>query len=126
MLDEQNAILDDLLCKWHQWQQGARVARGFNQSAVGMEGYRTSRQYDDANGALDAHVDDVIMKAVDHEVNELDDPHRTAIYCLARALTLGVMVFRSPRLPLDAAQFDEIIALARRALVARLVRAGII
>lgn len=117
--------LEGLLAEWHQWQQNARVGRGFNNRALVVGEYRVSRQYDDANGALDDDLDEITMKQVDFQVREMAEPYRTAIYCLARALTLGMAVFTSPRLPSDRAQRDAVVAKAREMLTGRLVSAGV-
>lgn len=116
--------LDGLLSRWHQWQS-ATVTRGWNRQALVVGSYRTSRQYDDQNGALDAHLDAIQMQAVEFAVQQMADPHKAAIYCLARALTLGVSVFMSPRLPVDAAERAVVVSDARGMLTRRLQSAGV-
>lgn len=126
LTDKQDSSLDSLLCEWHQWQKCARVGRSFNNRALVCGEYRTSRQYDDANGALDHALDVSRWKQVDFEVSEMVDPYRAAIYVLARQLTVGVMVFSSPRLPRDPDESRAVVRTARGQLAARLVSAGVI
>lgn len=120
-----DAAVSELLCRWHQWQ-GTRMTRGWNKQALVCGNFRISRQYDDANGALDAEVDHVQMKQVDFEVSEIPEPYRSAIYCLARALTVGAMVFVSPRLPADKAERDAMVAKARVMATNRFRAAGLL
>jgi hypothetical protein len=84
-----------------------------------------SRQYDDTNGQLDADLDKSEMHAVEFAVTQMVDPYKAAIYAQARALVVGVSVFSSPRLPLDRAERDAVVAEARRMLVVRLRAAGV-
>lgn len=125
MADDE-AILDDLLCRWHQWQQAERVGRGFNRRALVVGDYHVSRQYDDLSGALDADLNGMRMRQVDFEVSEMAPVHRVAIYCLARALSLGCAVFVSPRLPQDRAERERLVLDARYILTCRLLAAGVL
>lgn len=125
MTPEQDETLDDLLCRWHQWQLGATVGRGHASRALVVGDHVTSRQYDDQNGALDDAIENQIMRDVDFNVRELIEPWRSAIYMQARALTHGVMVFQSPRLPQDRVEREAVIAKARELLTARLISAGV-
>jgi hypothetical protein len=125
MHNDSAAILDDLLIRWWNWKAPIQPARGFARESVGLEGYRTSRQYDDQNGALYDDEEAEIMRAVEREVNQLLSEHRIVIYVQARALTLGCMVFTSPRLPADRAEREAMLQAARFALVGRLLAAGV-
>lgn len=126
MTDDTSAILDDLLCRWHQWANAVRLSRGWKSRALVVGEYRTSRQYDDANGALDDEIDRTIMRAVDFQVGEMVDPWKAAIHANARALVVGCMVFSSPRLSPDPALRLAQVAEARAQLVKRLTGAGVI
>ena len=120
------ASLDDILSRWHSWQGGYKDVRGFKGRALVVGDFRISRQYDSDNGALDDEIEDATMRSVDFEVSEMKEPHRSAIYALARALNIGLMVFSSPRLPADPKEKHLVINTARGILVARLVEAGIL
>jgi hypothetical protein len=125
MRNDSDAILDDILIRWHQWPGAGKVGRGFNNRALVCGDYRTSRQYDDSNGALDDDLENRRMSQVDFEVSQMKDPHRAAIYCLARALVIGAQVFNSPRLPADRAERDAIVRQARALLTNRLLASGV-
>ncbi len=119
-------LLDDILCRWHHWQQGYRGARGWSGKSLVAGDYRVSRQYDDANGALDSDIEASIMKDVDFQVTEMIDPYRTAVYVLARNLSTGVAVFSSPRLPVERIALAEVMRMARALLLTRLIAAGVV
>jgi hypothetical protein len=121
---ERQAQLDDLLSRWHHWQTKSHDGRAFNSRALVCGEYRTSRQYDDTNGALDDDLEAHTMRQIDFEVRELGDPWRSAVYALARSLCVGAAVFHSPRIPPE--QRAAITAEARERLTARLISAGVI
>jgi hypothetical protein len=118
--------LDHLLILWHNWQGGARVARGYGgQSAVVGE-YLVSRQYDDVSGVLDDDLDDERCRWVQFHVDELQHPWRTAIYVIAMNLACGLSVWANPRLPSDPDERARINQQARAQLMARLIAHGLI
>ena len=124
MVDDSDAILDDLLIRWHQWRQGYRAARGFSSHSLGTGDYVTSRQYDDENGALDQAIEERIMRQVEHEIGELPLLEQCALQTQARALVVGCSVFTSPRLPADREARETLVQQARLALLRRLLAAG--
>lgn len=127
MTNDTDAILDDLLCKWAQWVRPITTSTGHQHHAAGCGAYRTSRQYDDTNGALDDDLDHMICKAVDGHVGAMPnepEPYRLAIHAEARRLVVGVDVFRSARLPTGEAR-RALIVTARGMLVRRLTGAGV-
>lgn len=118
--------LESLLCQWHQWADKKIGVRGYNSKALVCGDFRVSRQYDDISGALDDELDNTTMKTIDFQVTEMPDPYRSAIYALAKNLTTGHEVFRSPRLPESKEARDMVIAQARNMLTARLISAGVL
>lgn len=118
--------IDDLLSRWHSWQQRETVGKGYNSRSLVCGDYRVSRQYDDENGALDGAIEDGVMRTIDFQVRQMVDPHRAAIYALARALAVGARVWSSPRLPQDRMERIECIAMARTLLTNRLRSAGVL
>lgn len=118
------AVLDDLLSHWHRWQQLDSPAIGYVRTAAGCSQYRASRQYDDVNGSLDAELDNDTMEKVDFAATEMPDPYRSAIYAQAKCLSLGLAVFRSPRVP-EGEAGQIILRGARQMLIARLISAGV-
>lgn len=122
---EIDATLDDILIRWHQWRMGYRASRGFNDRSTVTGDYQISRQYDDQNGALDDALEATVMRQVEFEISELEPLQHIAVCVLARALVVGVVVFMSPRLPVDRVERDVLVRAARNSLVARLVAAGV-
>ena len=118
--------LDDLLSRWDNWLHPVQISRGYAHSSAEGALYRTSRQYDDANGALDDAIEHQVMQGVQACVEKLDTQHRVAIHIEARNLRLGLSVWRSPRLPENEAQARQVIRAARAALLSQMLRAGII
>ena len=123
MLD---AALSDLLSSWHAFSSRYSHNRGFPSKAAGTENWRCSRQRDDENGALDTDQEHRIMEIVDFEVSQIPEPGRTGLHVNARALALGLSVFRSPRLLEDQMETLEIISNARAELTRRLVARGVL
>jgi hypothetical protein len=118
--------LDDLLSRWDHWLHPVQVSRGYASTSAEGRLYRTSRQYDDENGALDDAVEHQVMQGVQACVEKLSLEHRIAIHVEARNVRLGVSVWRSPRLPANEAAAREVIQAARLALLSHLVRAGVV
>lgn len=120
------SALDDVLCRWWHWQQCLRPVRlGFAKRAAFAAQYRTSRQYDDANGALDDDMEHGVMGVVDFQIEELAEPHRTAIHVHAKALAHGDQVPAAPRLPECPRERSAIVMHARALLRRRLDAAGV-
>lgn len=121
MLDQaRQEALQDLLSRWHQWQHADRVASGHNSSGTGFQDYRTSRQYDDENGALDAAIENSIMASVQACVDAMPFELRPACYMMARNAAVGAAVFRCR--PISQALQDK----ARAELLRRLISAGVV
>ena len=99
-----------LLVLWYRCEQsGALRSLGYPAECPSTQGYKTSRQYDDINGAAETDERGELAKAVGHAVNSLQEPYRTALYFLARNNATGVAVWRSPRLP-EGAELETIVA----------------
>lgn len=117
--------LEDLLSRWHDWQYGSRVTRGFNNRSLVAGDYRVSGQNDDRDGVKYDEMDEARSRIVDHEVQEMLHPWRTAIYMLARNLCTGSDVWSSPRLPDEPEARAYVVSVARRQLAQRLTKAGV-
>lgn len=125
-MHDHNAILDDLLARWHAWGKHYNPVRGYPSADCACREARISRQYDYENGAMDAEVDNFIMKAIDFQVSEMADPHRACIYILARNCYTGREVRLSNRVPSDKQQRVNLAIEARNLLLKRLISSGVI
>lgn len=104
--------LIDLLCQWWRYESQWRPVKGYPPESPSMRGYRTSKQYDDANGAAETDARGQTARMVGHVVSEMPEPERTALQFLARNRATGVVVWVSPRLPKDEAKRAELVARA--------------
>lgn len=118
--------LNDLLAGWHAWSAGHVMEMGYSRTCSTFRQARISRQYDDANGSLDAHVDAVLMEAVDAVMGEIDHPWHAALSIQARNLFTGKSVWVSPRLPVCRVERARVLSVARNKFAQGLERAGIL
>lgn len=126
MKNDAAAILDDLLCRWHAWASTKPAQDvGYPTTNATCRLYRTSRQYDDSNGALDGDLDARIMEAVDSAIDQLSSVHRSAIHAHARNLASGYEVWSNPRLPTDQAERAALVDAARAQLMSHLRGLGV-
>jgi hypothetical protein len=121
----EDEALNDLLSRWHSWACDERTALGYPTVSVTAKQYRASRQYDDANGALDQDVENVIMDGVNACVWSIREPFRTALHINARNLSTGAFVWRSPRLPEDQMACAFMVSDARGMLIIKLRDRGL-
>lgn len=126
MRDDIDTVLNDLLCSWHRWTSRYRYGRGYPSADVACRPARASRQYDDENGALDAALDNSIMEAFDAAMNRVEQPGYTALACLARNLSVGACVWKSPRLPQDPIERGILLMEARNKLLKELAGDGVL
>lgn len=109
--DDLNRDLIGLLVLWHNVEQsGALSALGFPKECPSCKSYRTSRQYDDLNGAMETDARGQLARQVGIIVDGLPEPYRTALYVLARNRATGARVWMSPRLPTDEMQRGLLVA----------------
>jgi hypothetical protein len=126
MQNEIDTLLNDLLTRHHRWAQKYRFGKGYPSSDSACRGARASRQYDDANGALDDDLEDSIMEAFDAALNRIPQPHLTALQFLGRNMATGLYVWRSPRLPADPIERGVLILEARTKLLRELASDGVV
>lgn len=127
--DQQRTLaehVNSLLAQWHAWSSGHSMVHGYPTINTTCRGSRSSRQYDDANGGLDAHIDHVLMEAVDGVIDGIQDPWRSALSVQARNLQTGAQVWNSPRLPSCAMQRGELVMAARKKFVEGLSRRNLL
>jgi hypothetical protein len=86
---------------------------------------KSSKGWDSTSEVIEDEIRDKTMRAIDFEVSEMKDPHRSAIYIHARNCYTGRKVWLSPRLPNDPMECALIVMEARNELTRRLLSAGI-
>jgi hypothetical protein len=124
MVNEIDNLLSDLLQSWHKWASGYQHVGGINTSPM-FRGGKPNKTRDDDDG-VDGALHNSTMEAIDAQVMDMIDIHRTAILIQARNLVAGVSVWRSPRLPVDPVERHIVLLEARNALLRRLIAAGVI
>lgn len=123
---EINEALNELLRRWHAHCLGYSPGKGYPSADSACRYSRTSRQYDDQNGALDSAVDSKIMEGVDGVMWNIQQPYLTALQFQARNLFTGKQVWTSPRLPADPMERGALLMEARNILLKGLAKAGVI
>lgn len=86
---------------------------------------KSGRGWDTTDEIVESELTSDTMKAIDFEVGEVQEPHRSAIYAHARNLASRHAVWTSPRLPQDPGARALLVAEARLKLMRRLLLAGI-
>lgn len=125
MVGEVDEILNDLLGRWHRWCIHTPPNTGFYKENPSCKLYRTSRQHDDINGALDSDAENSVMQAVDYAIDRMEQPYKTAVEFNARNLATGTSVWRSPRLPADDIERAHLVMHARAKLLLMLEEDGV-
>jgi len=124
MHNDSAEILSDILSRWHSWAKAYKANQQTPRDPV-FRDCTTGRGWDTTDEILEDEVHAKQMEAVDFQVGEMHDPHRAAIYVLARNLSTGRSVWLSPRLPTDPLERATIVAEARAILTKRLLSAGV-
>jgi hypothetical protein len=99
--DDCTTDLLGLLALWWRYESQQLPVLGYPRECPSTAGYKTSRQYDDGNGAAETDERGMLAKAVGHAVDSIEEPYRTALYIAARNRVTGVSDWISPRLPVD-------------------------
>ncbi len=125
MQDTREEMLSDLLARWHRWSVHTPPATGYYKENPSCKMYRASRQYDTENGAFDTDRENSTMEAIDHAIDRLQQPWKTAVEFNARNLATGVWVWMSPRLPADDIERAHLLMHARAKLLLLLEQRGV-
>lgn len=125
MIDDTDALLNDLLARWHLWCTSKPPAIGYPSEAAGCRLYRASRQHDSENGALDTDSEAETLAIVDFCIEQVDQPYRTALMFNARNLATGLSVWTSPRLPIADVERAAMVVEARGMLLILLRQGGV-
>lgn len=124
MRNDSDVILSDLLARWHAWGKSYKPNQQTPRDPIFRDA-KTSRGYDTTDEIIEDELMGSTLETIDFQVSEMKDPHRTAIYFLARNLYTGRSVWLSKRLPEDALERGTIIAEARNILTKRLMSCGV-
>lgn len=104
--------LIDMLCLWWRCESQWMPVAGYPHECPSTHGYRASRQHDDGNGAFETDERGRLAISIGEAVQRVPEPHRTALYFLARNRATGAQVWMSPRLPIDPDERAEMVSAA--------------
>lgn len=124
MMNDANQILDDILSRWHSWARSYKANQQTPRDPVFRDA-KSGRGWDSTDEIIEDEIQNSMMEAVDFQVSEMKDPHRAAIYALARNLSTGRSVWLSPRLPVDPLERATVVAEARNILTRKLMACGV-
>jgi hypothetical protein len=127
MISDLDVILNDLLSRWHWWATQFLHGQGYynDQPYANMAPPLHGNVWNDEL-ANDAKRENAELAEVDHAIDAVPQPHRTALWFNARNLYTGVHVWRSPRLPADAMARAQLVVDARKLLVVELQKREVI
>lgn len=124
MNNDSKHILDDILSRWHHHCKHFTIVRQAGADPM-FKMARSSRHWSTEEEVREAEIDGYLMKAVDFNVGEMENPHRAAIYMEARNCYTGRSVWLSPLLPRNKEERAIVIMEARNMLTRRLMAAGV-
>ena len=101
-----------LLALWWKAESQWTPVQSYPTECPSCRDYRASRQHDDTNGADETDARGMLIRHIGEAVNSIEEPHRTALYLLARNQATGVTVWRSARLPADDVERAALVAVA--------------
>ena len=116
--------LEDILSRWHSWSRAYRANQQAPRDPIFRDA-KSGRGWDTTDNIIEDEIHGSMMESIDFQVSEMKDPHRAAIYILARNLSTGRSVWMSPRLPKDPLERATIVAEARNQITSRLMRCGV-
>lgn len=124
MKNDSAEILNDLLSRFHAWSRSYSPVPVCGADPM-FRNAKSGKGWDSTSDVIEDELMGSTMKAIEFHIGEMGDPHRSAIYVLARNLYTGRSVWLSPRLPKDAMERGEVVSAARIMLTRRLVSAGV-
>lgn len=124
MMNDSAAILDDLLSRWHSHCRAYKANQQTPRDPM-FRDTKSGRGWDSTDEIIEDEIHGSMMEAIDFQVSEMQDPHRAAIYALARNLSTGRSVWLSPRLPQDPLERATVVAEARNILTRKLMACGV-
>jgi hypothetical protein len=124
MMNDSQAILDDLLSRWHSHCRAYRANQQVPRDPM-FRNTKSGRSWDSTDEIIEDEIHGSMMEAIDFQVSEMKDPYRAAIYALARNLSTGRSVWLSPRLPTNPLERATVVAEARNQITRRLMAVGV-
>jgi len=118
--------LNRMLVAWHRWSAGFQDGRGYPSVTAICRSAKDCRQYDDEDDLLDDAIDSGEIDALDSAIDQVPQPHRTALAFQARNLSSGAAVWASPRLPHSVEERAVLLMEARNMLMRLLAARGIL
>lgn len=125
MKNDTDAILDDLLSRWHNWSKHTADRAGLPGKAPAFGQSLSNSQFDWENGIEDDYVERRIMQGFDAAMSKISGEQFTALTFEARNLSTGRQVWLSPRLPTGEA-LQALRQQARATLARELAKDGVI
>lgn len=122
--NDSHVILDDILARWHHWAR-AYIPVPVCGADPMFRNAKSAKGYDTTSEVVEDEITALQMKAVDFQVSEMKEPHRSAIYIHARNCYTGRNVWLSPRLPTDPLERARILGEAKSMLIGKLLSAGV-
>lgn len=119
------ATLDDWLARYHAWARSYKANQQTPRDPVFRDA-KSGRGWDSTDDIIEDELIGSTLETIDFQISEMKDPHRSAVYVLARNLYTGRSVWISPRLPKDPLERATVVAEARNQLTRRLVHAGVL
>lgn len=124
MQNDSHVILEDLLSRWHHWAKGYRPIPSCGADPM-FRNAKSAKGYDTTAEVIEDEITNAQMKAIDFQVGEMAEPHRSAIYIHARNCYTGHNVWLSPRLPKDPMERAKILGDAKSVIIGKLLSAGV-
>lgn len=124
MMNDSAAILDDLLSRWHSHCRAYKANQQTPRDPI-FRDTKSGRGWDSTDEIIEDEIHGSMMEAIDFQVSEMQDPHRAAIYVLARNLSTGRNVWISPRLPEAPLERARVVEEARGQITKRLMAVGV-
>ena len=125
MKNDTDAILDDLLPRWHYWSKHTAQRAGMPGKAPVFGQSASNSQYDWENNVENDAIEQRIMRGFDSAINKVPQPWFTALTFQARNLCTGRNVWISPRLPQGEA-LEVLLLEARTRLLRELTKDGVV
>jgi hypothetical protein len=124
MRNDASVILDDLLSRWHSWARGYIPVPTCGADPM-FRNAKSGKGWDSTSDVIEDELHGKMMEAIDFQVSEMKDPHRSAIYIHARNCSTGRNVWLNPRLPTSPEERALILMEARNLLTRRLMNVGV-